>query len=129
LPATGFAFNLLGLLHGLEKTATGVAKAKPAVLIFNRLEDRSDALELAACLRRQGCAVTRDIIRREFDLSLEYARRMAIGFIIVIGAPHVLPGELEVVSVADGAVRTVAMVEMLQPGSAACFAGQRQSAF
>jgi ATP phosphoribosyltransferase regulatory subunit len=121
LPATGFAFNLLGLLQGLEKSSAGKRSAEPSLLVFNMKGDRSEALELAALLRRQGCAVTRDIIRRDFDLSLEYARRTGIGFIIIIGADEAKESEIQLVRVADGSRRTVSKNELMATDSAVIF--------
>jgi len=121
LPATGFAFNLLGLLQGLEKTAAAVRNDALSLLVFNTKDDRSEALAFAAQLRRQGCAVTRDIIRRDFDLSMEYARRMNIDFLVVIGAVEIAESDMLLVRVQDGARRTVSSKAMLLPDSAAVF--------
>jgi len=121
LPATGFAFNLLGLLQGLEKTAAPVRSDALSLLVFNTKDDRSEALSLAAQLRRQGCAVTRDIIRRDFDLSMEYARRMNIDFLVVIGAVEIAESDMLLVRVLDGSCRTVSSKAMLMPDSAAVF--------
>lgn len=121
LPATGFAFNLFGLLQGLNKCFGSMRSREPSVLIFNIKDDRSEALELAALLRQQGCTVTRDIIRRDFDLSLEYARRMSIDFIIVIGKAESTSSDMLVVSVADGSRRTISKNELMTSKSAEIF--------
>ena len=121
LPATGFAFNLLGLLHGLEKSSVSTSCHKPSLLVFNMKDDRSEALELATKLRSQGCPVTRDIIRRDFDQSLEYARTAGIGFVATIGAAQVAEDEVQLVRVADGAKRTVCKDVLMAPTSAELF--------
>jgi len=121
LPATGFAFNLLGLLQGLEKTAASVPSDKMSLLVFNIKDDRSEALELASHLRRQRCAVTRDIIRRDFSHSMEYARRMNIDFMVVIGAVEVAESDMLLVRVLDGSRRSVSSKAMMVPDSAAFF--------
>jgi len=76
-PATGFAFNTLALLNALERQPEVEASKTRDILIFNARDDRREALEIAS-----GCAVglydARDIIRRSFDDSLEYARRQNI---------------------------------------------------
>ena len=123
LPATGFAFNLLGLLQGLEKSFDNKRSSEPSLLVFNMKDDRKEALELAALLRRQGCAVTRDIIRRDFDFSLEYARRMSINFMVVIGAASTAENEMLLIRVVDGSRRTVSKKQLMAPGSAEIFRG------
>jgi ATP phosphoribosyltransferase regulatory subunit len=57
--------------------------------------------------------VTRDIIRRDFDHSLEYAKRMNICYMAVIGAAGTAPGEMLLVTVADGSRRTVGKEDLL----------------
>lgn len=123
LPATGLAFNLLGLLHGLENSRFGKEGGKPSFLIFNMKDDRREALELATVLRSQGCAVTRDIIRRELDLSMEYAMRMSIDFILVIGSADTADNEILLVKVANGARRKVCKDSLAPSESASIFRG------
>lgn len=107
IPATGFAFNVLRLLQGLEKQANGESGKPMDLLIFNQLADRRDALAIATDLRRQGFSVARDIIRRDFEESLAYARRMNIRRIMVIGGPDEADDEVCLVCVDSGARRAV----------------------
>jgi len=110
-PATGFAFNVLNLLHGLEKSSCTKGPEKPRVLLFNKRDDRRDALELTSRLRERGCIVARDIIRRELEDSIEYARRNGIQFVIVIGEPGVDVQEAVLINVCDGFRRILTMNE------------------
>lgn len=84
-PATGFTFNVLNLLQALEHRPELEASSTRDFLLFNTRDDRRDVLEIAASLRSQGYTTARDIIRRDYGKSLEYARRMRIRFMIVIG--------------------------------------------
>jgi ATP phosphoribosyltransferase regulatory subunit len=59
-------------------------------------------LEIAQCLRRRGFSTARDIIRRDFDHSLDYARRMNILRMMVIGGDYCADDEVYIVQVADG---------------------------
>lgn len=101
-PATGFAFNIMALLNAAEKRPDVEASKTGDFLIFNRKEDRREALELAKRLRRRGLTAARDIIRRGFAESLEYARKMNILHMIVIGHEQCADDEVYVVRVADG---------------------------
>jgi ATP phosphoribosyltransferase regulatory subunit len=107
IPATGFAFNVLRLLQGLEKQSSGEAGKPMDLLIFNQLADRRDALAIATDLRRKGFSVVRDIIRRDFEESLAYARRMNIRQIMVIGGPDEADDEVCLVRVDSGERRAV----------------------
>ena len=49
-----------------------------------------------------GFSCARDIIKRDFDSSLRYAKKMDIRMLLVIGAEHCAKDEIFVVRVADG---------------------------
>lgn len=101
-PATGFTFNVLALLSALEKRPDVEASKTRDILIFNQQDDRREALEIAQQLRRRGYTTARDIIRRNFDDSLDYARRMNILHMMVVGGDQCGPDEVYLVRVADG---------------------------
>jgi ATP phosphoribosyltransferase regulatory subunit len=84
-PATGFTFNVLNLLQALERRPEVEASTTRDFLLFNAGTDRHEALEVARLLRSRGYTTARDIIRREYRSSLEYARRMNIRCMLVIG--------------------------------------------
>ena len=83
-PATGFTFNILSLLQALQKRPELEASTAHDFLLFNCRDDRREVLEVAHLLRSQGYTAARDIIRREYDSSLAYARRMNIRCMLVI---------------------------------------------
>ena len=84
-PATGFTFNVLSLLQALQRRPELEASTTHDFLLFNCRDDRREVLEIAHLLRTQGYTTARDIIRREYASSLEYARRMNIRCMLVIG--------------------------------------------
>ncbi len=100
-PATGFAFNIMALLASAEKRPEVEASKTGDFLIVNKKGDRREALEIAKRLRNKGFTVARDIIRRGSDESLEYAGKMNILHMIVIGAEGCADGQVYVVRVAD----------------------------
>jgi ATP phosphoribosyltransferase regulatory subunit len=100
-PATGFACNLMALLTAAEKRPDVEASKTVDFLIVNRKEDRSEALEIAKRLRKKGFTAARDIIRRDVADSLEYAEKMNILHMIVIGREGCSGDEVYVVRVAD----------------------------
>lgn len=106
-PATGFAFNTLNLLQVLERTSVTEVRRAPSFLIFNLQEDKTGALSLATALRNQGFPVARDIIRRDFAQSLEYAKFNGIENIVVIGEPGTADDEVMLVTISDGMRRTL----------------------
>jgi ATP phosphoribosyltransferase regulatory subunit len=115
-PATGFAFDILGLLPVLPRSEAVEAAGYRDLLVFNLKADRSEALAVTTALRRQGYSVARDIIRRDREQSLEYARRMNIRGMLIIGeTPE--NGQLSLVSVADGATRSLSLAEVLAEGA------------
>ena len=84
-PATGFTFNVLNLLQTLERRPELEASTACDFLLFNACCDRRDVLQVARQLRSNGYTTARDIIRRDFEQSLAYARRMNIRCMLVIG--------------------------------------------
>ena len=101
-PATGFAFNILALLSALERRPDVEASKTRDFLLFNLRDDRRDVLEIAQCLRRRGYTTARDIIRRDFDRSLDYAKKTNILRMMVIGGDYCAEDEVYVVRVSDG---------------------------
>jgi len=113
-PATGFAFNILALLSALERRPDVEASKTRDFLLFNLKEDRREVLEIAQCLRRKGYTTARDIIRRDFDNSLAYAKRTNILRMMVIGGDYCGGDEVFVVRVADGVGTKIKKAELLR---------------
>lgn len=84
-PATGFTFNVLNLLQALSRRPELEASSARDFLLFNARDDRRVALEVARLLRSRGYSTARDIICREYQPSLEYARRMNIRCMLIVG--------------------------------------------
>ncbi len=113
-PATGFAFNILPLLAALERRPEVEASKTRDFLLFNLKEDRREVLEIAQCLRRKGFTTARDIIRRDFDNSLAYAKRMNILRMMVIGGAYCGDDEVYIVRVADGQGTAIKKTELFR---------------
>lgn len=113
-PATGFAFNTLNLLQVFETTAARDIAGIPSFLIFNTKEDKSTALSLASALRSHGYSVARDIIRRDFAQSREYARFNGIQYALVIGEPDVAEDEVLLVVIADDSRRKIKISDLYE---------------
>jgi ATP phosphoribosyltransferase regulatory subunit len=114
-PATGFTFNVLSLLQALQKRPELEASTARDFLLFNCREDRREVLEVAHLLRSQGYTAARDIIRREFDQSLEYARRMNIRCMLVIDDASG-GGSYCAVRICDGRKISIAKEQLQQCG-------------
>ncbi len=110
-PATGFTFNLLSLLQALEGTPELQSGIRMDFLLFNKRDSRREALQLARTLRCAGYTTARDIIRRGYDNSLEYARRMNFRCMLVINEDS-NPNQLTAVRTIDGRTMNIS-IEML----------------
>lgn len=84
-PATGFTFNLLNLLQTVERRPELQGCSATDFLLFNTCSDRRNVLQTARRLRSAGYTTARDIIRRDYARSLEYAKKMNIRCMLVIG--------------------------------------------
>jgi ATP phosphoribosyltransferase regulatory subunit len=98
-PATGFAFNLFNLLFALDRALDGRGEDSIDVLLFCPAEDKAPAQRLAAALRSQGYSVARDIIVRDRQASLDYARRMHFRYLLIMNETN---DGLTLVHLADG---------------------------
>lgn len=98
-PATGFAFNLFTLLFALDRELAGRADDTIDILLFCPGSDKVPAQRLAAALRNQGYTVARDIIVRDRQESLEYARRMHFRTLLIMNETS---DGLTLVDTADG---------------------------
>lgn len=84
-PATGFTFNLLNLLQTVERKPELQGCGATDFLLFNTSQDRRNVLLIARQLRSLGYTTARDIIRRDYAQSLEYAKKRNIRCMLVIG--------------------------------------------
>ncbi|MDD2855011.1 MAG: ATP phosphoribosyltransferase regulatory subunit [Desulfuromonadaceae bacterium] len=84
-PATGFTFNLINLLQTVERKPELHGCTKTDFLLFNTSDDKRNVLQIARQPRLMGYTTARDIIRRDYDKSLEYAKKMNIRCILMIG--------------------------------------------
>ncbi|HJV65276.1 MAG TPA: ATP phosphoribosyltransferase regulatory subunit [Geomonas sp.] len=115
-PATGFAFNIMALLAGLSRKPEVEASRSRDFLIFNQKDDRREALEVAQELRGHGFTCARDIIKRDFDSSLDYAKKMDIRMLLVIGSEKCKDNELFLVRTADRRGVVVTREELFDKG-------------
>jgi ATP phosphoribosyltransferase regulatory subunit len=115
-PATGFAFNILHLVAALERRPEVEASTARDFLLFNLQGDRREVLEIAQHLRSRGYTTARDIIRRDFDNSLAYAKRMNIRRMMVIGGEYCADDEVYLVRVADGQGSALKKTELFGEG-------------
>ncbi len=114
-PATGFTFNILSLLQALQKRPEVEASTARDFLLFNALDDRRNVLEVAHLLRSHGYTAARDIIKREYVNSLEYAHRMNIRCMLIIDAESV-SGRYRAVRIRDGQTITITKEQLQQSG-------------
>ena len=85
-------------------------------LVFNQKDERREALEMAQQLRALGYTSARDIIKRDFESSLDYAKKMDIRWLLVIGAENSPSDQLYVVRVADRRGITLSREALFEKG-------------
>ena len=115
-PATGFAFNIMALLSTLSHRPEVEESRCRDFLIFNRKDERREALEIAQKLRGLGFTCARDIIKRDLQSSLSYAKKMDIRMLLVIGSESCAQDEIYVVRVSDGRGIAVKRDELFTKG-------------
>ncbi|MCP3175895.1 ATP phosphoribosyltransferase regulatory subunit [Desulfuromonas sp. KJ2020] len=102
-PATGFAFNLLNLLFALDKRLDELAVCQTDVLIFQSAPDKELAQRLAQTLRKKGISAARDIIPRDLEGSLAYARKMNFRYVMILSPAQ----DIRLINLTDGSEKSV----------------------
>ncbi len=112
-PATGFTFNLLNLLQTVERRPELQGCAATDFLLFNTSNDRRNVLQVARQLRSLGYTTSRDIIRRDYARSFEYAQKMNIRCMLVVGDDN---EPYRAVCISDGCTIPIEKSMIAQPG-------------
>ncbi len=110
-PATGFAFELGKVLAALEADGILPADRGPDFLIIDFSPNKRQALHMAQALRSQGYAVARDIIERDLEGSVNYARVNAVPRVLILGLKE-MPGD--VLKLLDLTTRTETTLSITQ---------------
>jgi ATP phosphoribosyltransferase regulatory subunit len=84
-PATGFAIDLEALLEALDNVQPLRVRSGADCLLMDFRRDKREALRISRELRRRGHRVARDIISRDLEGSLHYARQSGMRFGLLMG--------------------------------------------
>lgn len=101
-PATGFTFNLLNLLFALDRELDGPAAAQTDLFIVTSGAGKNSSRELAHELRLKGYSVARELLERELENSLEYARKLNYRYVLIIEETS---PQMRLISLADNSER------------------------
>ncbi len=100
--ATGFAFDMERILLAMESQSIDVKLEGARILLINMKNDKKDALSIAKTLRKRGFSVARDIIKRPWEESVEYARINGIPIVLLLGMKGYRDDEAVVMTVKSG---------------------------
>jgi ATP phosphoribosyltransferase regulatory subunit len=111
--STGFAINLEALLEALENVNPVPVRTGADCLLMDFRLDKRDALRISRELRRRGHRVARDIITRNQEGSLEYARQSGIPYGLVIGLDSLPSGQAILHDVRNGTEEYVSVYNVV----------------
>ncbi len=114
-PATGFGINVDAVLKALEQGAVALPPDPIHYLLVDFSQDKKEVLILARRLREMGWRVARDIIRRDLEGSLEYARRMGIGALIITSEDLRSQGKVQLIKTATKEEEYLSTESLLVP--------------
>jgi ATP phosphoribosyltransferase regulatory subunit len=112
-PATGFTFSLLHLLFALDKSLDRQVDSSTDLLVFASGSHLLPAQRLARKLRQQGYSVARDILPREQDAALEYARLMNFKYMAIVAGEE---DDVELICLKDDQSRHVPWQQAIKDG-------------
>jgi ATP phosphoribosyltransferase regulatory subunit len=112
-PATGFAIDLEALLEALENVNPLSVRTGVDCLLMDFRRDKREALRISRELRQRGHRVARDIITRNLQGSLDYARQTGIRYGLLMGLGSMLPTEAILHDVIDGTEEHLTMANIV----------------
>ena len=127
-PATGFAIDLEALLEALEHSNPLPARSGADCLLMDFRKDKREALRISRELRRRGHRVARDIITRDLQWSLDYAKRTGIRYGLLMGLAPLTDAEAILHDVVTGTAERLAITEVVDYMDAVLTRGQQGAA-
>lgn len=112
-PATGFAIDLEALLEALENVNPLPVRTGADCLLMDFRRDKREALRISRELRQRGHRVARDIITRDLQGSLAYARQTGIRYGLLMGLASLPPDQAILHDVVTGAEVALAMATVV----------------
>jgi ATP phosphoribosyltransferase regulatory subunit len=112
-PATGFAIDLEALLEALEHTDALPIRTAADCLLMDFRQDKREALRVSRELRQRGHRVARDIIPRDREGSLAYARQTGIPYAILMGLGTLPTDQAILHDVAQGTDTNLALADIV----------------
>ncbi len=112
-PSTGFAIDLEALLDALEHANPLPARSGADCLLMDFRKDKRDALRISRELRRRGHRVARDIITRDLQGSLDYAKRTGIRYGLLMGLAPLTDDEAMLHDVVAGTAERLALADIV----------------
>jgi ATP phosphoribosyltransferase regulatory subunit len=112
-PATGFAIDIGALLEALEKSNPIAVRTGADCLLIDFRQDKRDALRISRELRQRGHRVARDIIQRDRQGSLAYARLSGIPYAVLIGMETLAADEVLLHDVRQGTETRIPLLDVV----------------
>ena len=112
-PSTGFAIDLEALLEALEHANPLTARSGADCLLMDFRKDKREALRISRELRRRGHRVARDIITRDLQGSLDYAKRTGIRYGLLMGLAPLTDSEAMLHDVVTGTAERLAIADIV----------------
>jgi ATP phosphoribosyltransferase regulatory subunit len=112
-PATGFAIDLEALLEALENVNPLPVRTGADCLLMDFRRDKREALYISRELRQRGHRVARDIITRDLQGSLDYARQTGIRYGLLMGLKSLPPDQAILHDVITGTEERLAMATVV----------------
>jgi len=112
-PAVGFAFDVGRVLAVMDGQGVEVELPGPDFFIIDFTREKTVALSLARRLRDRGASVARDILTRELEESVAYARAQRARHVLVVGSPRTGADQLLALQLPGGDERMLSVREVL----------------
>ena len=113
-PATGFAFDIERVMEAMQNQGTGGDIGRGDFIIIDFTKDKTKAIELTKTLREKGYNVTRDIIRRNLDKSISYAKEVGIKKAIVLGSRGLKDADALIIGIETGQKEKVELRKIME---------------
>lgn len=116
VPATGISLGLERIIEVMrEKNMIKGEKTKAKVFVAPATEDvRKEAMKIAFSLRESGIPCDTDLMDRKLGKQLEYASKMNVSFVIIVGPKDLAEGKITLRNMKSGKEKKVFLKELLK---------------
>ena len=110
-PATGVGIGLEPIME-LVKARKGLAKQTVVDLYIIPIDTEKESIKITQELRKEGVRVSMDLMKRSISKNLEYANKLSIPFVVLVGEEEIKQKKIKVKNMKTGEQVLISLEEV-----------------